>query len=557
MITVNAMRTNVGFTVITILDETSHLKVGTAEASANLPRVRWNTRMIGFLHSIFYIGYLITHIPGGYLATKLPSYRLYGGSILLSSALNLLLPTAIKDVSYTFTCIVRFLQGLSEGLLYPACYGILRHWSTPQERGRTGSTVLTGAYFGAVLGFPAAGLITHFIGWQYIFYLNGGIGIVWVLLWLCFASEKPSHHKLISDNELGHLQKSQGDGVLDYEGGYLPWRKILISPPVIVLCVCHFARNWVFILMLTNEPFYLSLFGFSIAENGIYSSIPHIAKVIAAIVSGCIADWLLLSKTLDTTNVRKLLTGLAFGVEATGFFALSFLDSKLPVLIVLTIAVGASGFAVSGWQINHYDLSTRHASFLVGLSSTVGNIASVAAPLVAGHLTQNQDKEGWRAVFYFTAGVALLAFILFLSFGSGEQQEWSCPPEHINLIQKTDPLARRLYKSHSVQSPSRDDDLLPACETSAPKKPARAYSLQSMPISGIIDLDDDKKGDVIDSTDVDKDPKDSDFVASAGDGGGDDALRTQDNGDDGHRTHETDVSPVSDNESSSLNKKVV
>ncbi|XP_041366038.1 vesicular glutamate transporter 2-like isoform X3 [Gigantopelta aegis] len=508
MITVNAMRTNVGFTVITILDETSHLKVGTAEASANLPRVRWNTRMIGFLHSIFYIGYLITHIPGGYLATKLPSYRLYGGSILLSSALNLLLPTAIKDVSYTFTCIVRFLQGLSEGLLYPACYGILRHWSTPQERGRTGSTVLTGAYFGAVLGFPAAGLITHFIGWQYIFYLNGGIGIVWVLLWLCFASEKPSHHKLISDNELGHLQKSQGDGVLDY-------------------------------------------------ENGIYSSIPHIAKVIAAIVSGCIADWLLLSKTLDTTNVRKLLTGLAFGVEATGFFALSFLDSKLPVLIVLTIAVGASGFAVSGWQINHYDLSTRHASFLVGLSSTVGNIASVAAPLVAGHLTQNQDKEGWRAVFYFTAGVALLAFILFLSFGSGEQQEWSCPPEHINLIQKTDPLARRLYKSHSVQSPSRDDDLLPACETSAPKKPARAYSLQSMPISGIIDLDDDKKGDVIDSTDVDKDPKDSDFVASAGDGGGDDALRTQDNGDDGHRTHETDVSPVSDNESSSLNKKVV
>lgn len=46
----------------------------------------------------------------------------------------------------------------------------------------------------------------------------------------------------------------------------VPYRHILTSLPVISLCLCHFARNWVIILLLTNEPYYLSMFGFSVAE---------------------------------------------------------------------------------------------------------------------------------------------------------------------------------------------------------------------------------------------------------------------------------------------------
>jgi len=31
-----------------------------------------------------------------------------------------------------------------QGLLYPSCYDVLRHWTVPEERSRTGATVLTG-----------------------------------------------------------------------------------------------------------------------------------------------------------------------------------------------------------------------------------------------------------------------------------------------------------------------------------------------------------------------------------------------------------------------------
>ena len=37
-------------------------------------------------------------------------------------------------------------QGLSEGVLFPSCYAIMRHWTTPEERSRMGAIVLTGEY---------------------------------------------------------------------------------------------------------------------------------------------------------------------------------------------------------------------------------------------------------------------------------------------------------------------------------------------------------------------------------------------------------------------------
>lgn len=45
----------------------------------------------------------------------------------------------------------------------------------------------------------------------------GGACIVWYLVWLCCAYEKPSHHTSISDEEFDFLEKEQGEAVIDYE----------------------------------------------------------------------------------------------------------------------------------------------------------------------------------------------------------------------------------------------------------------------------------------------------------------------------------------------------
>ncbi|KAL4225055.1 hypothetical protein ACF0H5_015749 [Mactra antiquata] len=458
MLLVYAMRTNVGVTVVMILDERAFEKVGSIDSLVSLPVVKWDSQMVGFLHSVFYIGYIITQLPGALFTTLCPSYKIYGGCILISSLLNLLLPVCIDNDLFSLTCIVRCCQGLSEGMLYPACYGVLRLWTAPSERSRQVAAVLSCAYAGAILGFPMAGVITHYLRWQYIFYISGSLCIVWFVSWLCLVYEKPSHHCSISDEEFDFMQKSQGEDVIDYENIEIPWRSILTSLPVLSICLCHFVRQWVLGLMLTNEALYLNEFGFNIAETGVLASIPHIVKVILSFSSGYIADCLLNSSPLSTTAVRKLFVAIGFGVQSIGFIILAFMTNGTAVVIVLTIAVGALGLTTSGWSVNHYDLSTRYASSLVAVSSTFGCLGAIIVPLATGSLTTAQTVESWSYVFYLTASIVIFAAVFYLIFGTGEQQSWSNPPPHIELIQKTDPLARKPYSTHKLQDKITDTD---------------------------------------------------------------------------------------------------
>ncbi|XP_033751828.1 vesicular glutamate transporter 2-like [Pecten maximus] len=442
MLLVYAMRTNIGLTAITLIDTSSAAKV---EATENLPTSFWTTRSVALLHSSFYLGYIITHIPAGYLTVIWPCNRIYGLCILISASLNFLLPYTIDTEMYTVSCAVRFVQGLSEGLLYPSCYGILRHWSTPSERGRIVSAVLTGSYAAPVLGFPVAGFVTHYIGWEYVFYVSGGACVVWYAIWMCVISEKPSHDPHISDEELDFLTTSQGDSSLDYENMKIPWWSIVTSLPVIALCACNIARNWVYILMLTNEPYYLNNFDFTVAENGVLSSIPHIFKVLAAIISGFIADFVIARRRLNTTVLRKLLTTLGFGGQSICFLVLTFTVTPSCVMVFLTLGVGMFGLSVSGWQINHYDLAPRYAGVLVSITSASGAAAAIVVPIVAGELTLDNEMSGWNKLFYITIAIVMTALIIYLIFGSGQEQRWAHPPPDIKLVQKQDPLARKPY----------------------------------------------------------------------------------------------------------------
>lgn len=451
MLLVYSMRTNVGVTVVMILDERAYSKVGTVGAYRNIPRVNWDSRMVGFLHSIFYIGFIVSQIPGALFTTILPSHKLYGGCILTSAVLNIFLPLCIDQGIYALVCVVRCCQGLSEGLLYPACYGVLRHWSSPSERSRQVASVVSCGYAGAILGFPLAGLITHYLGWQYIFYVSASCCILWYLMWLCLSYEKPSHHKSMSDSEFEFLEKAQGLDAIDFENERVPWKEILTSLPVIAICLCHFVRHWVFSLMLTNEPLYLNEFGYNIATTGALASLPHVAKVCLSFASGCIADALLNRKLLSTTAVRKLLVGIGLGIQTAGFIVLTFLRDGTSVIIVLTVTIGAFGLTTSGWSVNHYDLSTRYASSLVAVTSTVGTVGAIIVPLVTGAFTVAQTIESWDNVFYLTASIVGVAATFYLIFASGEQQHWSNPPAHLCLVQKTDPLARKPYSTFAVQ----------------------------------------------------------------------------------------------------------
>ena len=163
--------------------------------------------------------------------------------------------------------------------------------------------------------------------------LLGLLGLIWSLLFSLLIYEKPSEHPTISEEELNYIEKSISEVKSLFDENQpnsvrkVPWKSILLSLPVRSLCCAHFARGWTFYLLLTNQPAFLNALGFGVTENGTLGSLPHIMKVLVALSSGFIADYMRLNLFWSTTIVRKIMTctGMKFYLNKIIFLSFLFL----------------------------------------------------------------------------------------------------------------------------------------------------------------------------------------------------------------------------------------
>lgn len=62
-----------------------------------------------------------------------------------------------------------------QGVTYPACHGIWRHWAPPLERSRLATIALCGSYAGVVVGMPLSGTLIDWFSWEAPFYVYGNV----------------------------------------------------------------------------------------------------------------------------------------------------------------------------------------------------------------------------------------------------------------------------------------------------------------------------------------------------------------------------------------------
>jgi ACS family sodium-dependent inorganic phosphate cotransporter len=87
------------------------------------PDFSWDSTTQGFILGSFFYGYIITQIPGGFLATKYGGKRVFLAGIAATSVLTLLTPLFAKaGTGYLIT--TRILEGLFEGMTYPSIHAI-------------------------------------------------------------------------------------------------------------------------------------------------------------------------------------------------------------------------------------------------------------------------------------------------------------------------------------------------------------------------------------------------------------------------------------------------
>lgn len=120
-------------------------------------------------------------------------------------------------------------------------------------------------------------------------------------------------------------------------------------------------------------------------------------------------------------------------MEAFFLLVMSMTTEEYRILLFLTLAVGFSGFAISGFNVNHLDIAPRYASILMGLSNSAGCLSGIIGPYIVGTLTENIGETSsfldkiyeWKEVFIISGLLHLCGVIFYGIFASGEEQSWA------------------------------------------------------------------------------------------------------------------------------------
>ncbi|KAK3908028.1 Putative inorganic phosphate cotransporter [Frankliniella fusca] len=390
----------------------------------------WDPESIGFILGSFYIGYILTHVPGGVIADRFGGKHTLGFGVAATAVCTFLTPWACEVGDVTGAVIVRIIMGLGEGVTFPAIFVLLAKWAPKQERNLMGTIVLAGPQVGTLVGNVLTGFLLDAYGWRTTMYVYGALGLAWYAFWLILCYSEPSDHPFISDKELMYLNENVTGAQQDKKKQTsTPWVPLLTSLPVLALILTEVGHDWGFYTMITDLPKYMSdVQHYKISENGVLSALPFLCMWISSMLMSALGDFITKKQVVSNTLLRKTFTTV--GSVGPGAFLLwaSFVGcDRTQVVTLFCIGMASMGAFYPGMRVNALDLSPNHAGTIGALMNGTGALAGVAAPYIIGLLAPNGLMSEWQLVFGINFAVMSLTNVAFIIFGSGEVQWWDDP----------------------------------------------------------------------------------------------------------------------------------
>ncbi|KAF7266644.1 vesicular glutamate transporter 3-like [Rhynchophorus ferrugineus] len=405
----------------------NHTAIGIAEydQSEDGPFI-WSKRIQGLLLSSYFWGYILTMLPGAIIAERYSAKWVFFGAVFLNILGSLLTPLASK-IHYGAMLILRLLQGLSAGASYPSTHVMLAAWSPVDERSFMTSVAFSGTSMGAVVYTLAAGYIAAGLGWEYIYYIEGGVSALWLIVWGVFVGDSPSTHWFISHEESQHIINSISQGKLPTKKPKVPWGKVFRSMEFWSILVAQTCCNWAWYTLLIELPLFMKdVLNLKISENALYTAVPFLSVFFFMIILGKIMDILRAKKVFTTTEARKVATGIQCIGPLFCFIGVCYIENVTAILILITLAVMLMGGMFSGYLANHIDIAPNFAGTLMGITNTAGTLSGIGVPLFVNEVTRKDNSiKSWRIIFWTSNLMLIIEFLFYTIFGSGEEQEWN------------------------------------------------------------------------------------------------------------------------------------
>jgi sugar phosphate permease len=384
---------------ISYVDRTNVALAFDPKLSSAMHDLGMDDKIKGNAIGIFFWGYLLLQIPGGYLASRWSARKLV--SIFLvawgAAAIGCGLVTTVEQFR-----IMRFVLGVAESGVFPATLVLLANWFPRNERARANAYWTLCQPLAVAGAAPITAALLGLWGWRTALIVEGALPFIWLPIWWYFVRDHPRDAKWISKEELDYLETTLAREASQLEPAKQEsWWKAFGRPAVFVMVPIYFLQNCA--AYGSNTFLSEALKGpgknFSALQTGLLYAVPYAVAAVCMILN---------SRHSDKTQERRFHVAFVYAVSGVCLIA-SVIASRHSFWLSFFFLCFAIQGPFSGlapfWAVPAETLPKATIGAVMGLVNAVGNIGGWAGNYAFGWLKQ---ETGGTAVPFTMLGICLL-----------------------------------------------------------------------------------------------------------------------------------------------------
>ena len=378
--------------VIYIIAYMDRVNIGFAMAGGMNKELGLTATASGLAAGIFFWGYLVLQVPGGHIAEHGSAKRFIAWTILAWGSISLLCGF-VQNAWQLYA--LRFLLGVAEGGVAPAIYVIIANWFPQKELGRANGLYLISLPLSAAITNPISGWVVDRWGWRGLFFFEGIVSLVLILIWWPLISDRPEDAKWISQAERAYLlttlaeEKAKSAANLKAQG-QVKWSygQLLLNKNLwimMTLYFCYISGSLGYVIWLPT--LLKKLTKMSLTSVGWLSALPLAAGVAGVYWLGALSD--------GKGNRRIWCANAVWGF-GIAFWASALFPSHIWISYALIVVAGLFSKAMQSafWSMPTLVFPPGVTGGARGVINGVGNLGGFLGPVLVGWVsttTGNMD----------------------------------------------------------------------------------------------------------------------------------------------------------------------
>ena len=417
-------RYNINIAIIAMVT-TSSVETSTNETHVppnGMMRFNWDPEQQGLILGSLFYTYIMFQVPTGVIAERIGASALLSISLIASAVINIATPFIAGSIYILISS--RLLLGVMQASGFPASYALLNQWTPDEEKAFAFSLLRAGAQFGSVVSSLGSGYLSQHLGWMYVFWISGMLSLAVGIVNLFLMKDTPEKCRWISTEELDLISLHRGGGENKSSSRIkIPWVKLLSSPAILSALVFKFAYYWIFFLITSTFPSYLSRErGLDIGSDGLAIAAFNLCYAVSLSLTGSLATRLICR--CSRTRSRKLFA-LVTGVgSAVCVSAVPMIESPYLMLALVYLCGLFLGFSSGADVPLPAEMSHNFPATIFGIIN-MGMISGSICPSAAGWMIAHYEPPlAWILIFSSASVLMITTTLIFTLFASAERLDF-------------------------------------------------------------------------------------------------------------------------------------